>query len=183
MNFLKNKNFRDFDLAFVDTESTGIGMHHDIVEIGVIRVSAYNFSILDEWEVRIKPESVDKFDPEALKIVGYTEDDWKDAIGEEEAIKEFLKKTENTILVGHNLTWDWILLHKTLKKYGLDHSSWYKSLDTFTLAWEKLRKDTSIKSFGLEELSRYFGITQDRPHRALSDAKTTYEVFLKLISL
>lgn len=177
------KSFKDFDLAFIDTETTGRGPNHELIEIGVIRVSAFNFSVIEEWEVKIKPRHLEIAEAEAMKINHYNDKDWADALDEETALKTFLLKTEKTILVGHNLTFDWFFIHKALAAYNLQPTFWYKSLDTFSLAWQKLRSDENLKYFSLSELASYFGIVPEKPHSALDDARTTYKVFLKLIEL
>jgi DNA polymerase III epsilon subunit-like protein len=175
------KSYKDFDLAFIDTEMTGVALDNELTEIAVVRVNPFNFSIMEEWEVKIKPFNLKNADPEAIKINGYNEEDWEDALPEEEAMKKFLEKTEGTMLVGHNIAMDWYYIYKALLRYKLSPTFFYKSLDTFTIAWSKLRNETSLKAFSLKELSMHFGINQDKPHTALDDAKTTYKVFLNLI--
>ena len=39
-----------------------------------------------------------------------------------------------------------------------------------------------IEKFSLDELTKYFGISRLRAHRALEDARATYELFVKLIN-
>ena len=136
----KRKSYRDFDLAFVDAEMTGVALDHELLEIAVIRVNPFNFSIMEEWETKIKPFRLDNADPEALKINGYNEEGWEDAMSEEEAMKKFLEKTDGTMLVGHCIVMDWYYIYKALLRYKLSPTFFYKSLDTFALAWQKLRK-------------------------------------------
>ncbi len=175
-------NFKDFDFAFIDIETTGRSFNHEIIEIAVLRVSSYNFSVLEEWVVKIKPRHLEIAEPEALKINHYNDKDWLEALDEETALKIFLEKTEKTILIGHNITFDWLYIHKALAVYNLEPTFWYKSLDTVSLAWQKLRHNQIIKSFSLGELATYFGISREKPHSALDDVRTTCKVFLKLIN-
>lgn len=179
----KINDLRDFDLAIVDIETTGIKLKSEIIEIGLIKISPYNFSIIDEWEIKIKPQRLMDAEPEALKITGYNEKEWEAGVSEEEGIAAFLAKTENCILVGHNLSFDLMHLTQSIERNKMRPTFWYKSVDTFTLAWQKLRNDPRIKSLSLDELARYFGISPEPPHRALNDCKTTYKVFLKLLSI
>ncbi|MBI3638504.1 3'-5' exonuclease [Candidatus Wolfebacteria bacterium] len=176
-------NFRDRDLVFVDTETTGMELNHEIIEIGLVRVSGYNFSVLEELEIKIKPRRLEIADQESLRIAHYSEEDWKDAKEPEDALKIFLQKTEGAILAGHNLLFDWYYINKALAEYNLKPTFWYKGLDTVSLAWQKLRQNPGIKSFGLKELAAYFEIEQEKPHSALDDAKTAYRVFMKLSKL
>lgn len=174
-------NFKDLDLAFIDTETTGRGFDHELIEIALVRVSNYNFSIIHEWETKIKPKHIETAESESLKINGYNEADWVEALEIVDALKIFLEKAENTILVGHNLVFDWFYIHKALAENNLKPTFWYKGLDTISLAWMKLRNDPSIKSLSFNELTSYFNIKPDKPHSAMDDARNTYKLFLKLL--
>lgn len=87
------------------------------------------------------------------------------------------------MLVGHNLPMDWLFLKKSLTEQGLAPNFYYKGLDTFSLAWQKLRHTGKFRRYSLSELAPYFGIDQGQAHRALDDARTTYQVFKKLNEL
>jgi len=181
---MNNKpNFRDFDLAFIDTETTGRGFKNELIEIAVIRVNSFNFGILEEWETKIKPYSLEFAEDEALKITHYNEKDWENAPDEETALKIFLQKVEKTILVGQNINFDLFFIYKALARYNLVPTFWYKTLDVFSLGWQKLRNNPDIKYLSLSEMASYFGINQEKPHSALDDARTAYKVFLKLINV
>ena len=173
-------NFKDLDLAFIDTETTGRGFEHEIIEIAVVRANAFNFSIIDEWDVKIKPKHIENAEEASLKINGYNEHDWGDAFTLEDAMKVFLEKTENTILVGHNMVFDWYYIHKALEECNLKSTFWFKCLDTISLAWLALRDKPEIKNLSIRELTRYFDIEQDRPHSALDDAQATRKLFIKI---
>jgi len=175
--------FYDFDFAFVDTETTGLAFSHEMIEIAVLRASNYNFAVLEEWEAKIKPKNIAIASPEALIVAHYSEAAWAGARPLEEVMPEFVEKTKNTILVGHNLPFDWTHIHRALAACNLEPPFWYKGLDTVSLAWYLLRGEKGIQSFSLQELSKYFGITQDNPHSALDDARTTHRVFVKLVGL
>lgn len=181
-NFKRKTIVKDRDLAFIDIEMTGLELDHEVIEVAVVRVSGYNFSVIDEWETKIKPRHIEKADPEALKLNGYNEKGWKDAMDLESAMKIFLEKTDEAVLVGHGLPIDWYHIYKSLAEFKLKPTFYYKGLDTFGLAWQKLRNlpDAKFKSFSLGELSKYFNIEPEKPHSALDDAKTTYKVFLCL---
>lgn len=180
---LKNLPVKDFDFSFLDTETTGTEPHHELLEIAVIKVSSYNFSILDEWETKIKPRHLELADPESLKICHYNEEEWREAMDLEKALKIFLEKVDKTILVGHNLLFDWFYINKALAECGLQPTFYYKGLDTFSLGWQKLRHLPNFQKLSLSEMANHFGIDRLKPHSALDDARATYKVFLKLIEL
>jgi len=175
-------NFKDLDLAFIDTETTGRGFEHEIIEIAVVRANAFNFSVMDEWDAKIKPKHIENAEQASLKINGYSDEGWKDALTLEDAMKIFLEKTENTILVGHNMVFDWYYIHKALEKCNLQSTFWYKCLDTISLAWLALRDKPEIKNLSFRELTTYFGIKEEKMHRALDDARATYKLFKKIVA-
>ena len=177
----KNLTLKDYDLAFIDAEMTGRGFVHELTELAVLRVSSFNFTLLDEWVTKIKPRHIELAEPEALAITHYSEEDWKDALDIESALKLFLVKTENTILVGHNVNNDWFYLYKSLAEFNLNPTFSYRCLDTVSLAWAKLRNEPNIRRLSLRELAEYYGIKLEKAHSALDDARITYKIFLELI--
>jgi len=180
---LKMLPVKDFDFCFIDTETSGPEPQHELIEMAVIKASSYNFAALDEWEIKIKPRHIELADPEALEINHYNEEEWREAMDLESALKIFLEKTEKTILVGHNLIFDWFYINKALAECRLEPTFYYKGLDTFSLGWQKLRHLPNIQNLSLSEMAKHFGIVQEKAHSALSDARTTYQVFLKLNEL
>src|SRR3990167_9262367 len=120
-NQIKKISLKDFNLSFVDSETTGLDLNHELIELGLVKVDGRDFSVLEEWEIKIKPRHLELADSEALRINHYSEKGCQEAVELETALKIFLEKTANTILVGHNLLFDWFHIHKAdydrLKSY------------------------------------------------------------------
>ncbi len=180
---------KNFNLAFIDFETTGLKYDSEIIEMAAILVESGNLEITEEWSVKVKPQNIAAADPESLAINGYNETEWLGAMEIKPALQVFLEKTANRVLVGHNLSVDWLWLHRSLFENGLLASMkygsgqfYYQGFDTISLAYAKLRSAAGIEKFSLEELTQYFGIGRNRAHRALDDARATYELFLKLIN-
>lgn len=180
---------RNFDLAFFDLETTGLSFNADIIEMAVILADHESLNIVEEWSTRVKPRDISKADPAALAVNGYNEAEWVDALEIKPALEVFLQKTSNKVLVGHNLPMDWMWLNRALFENKLLESMkftsgqfYYNSLDTVSMAYTKLRNVAGIEKFSLEELSQYFGIQRARSHRAMDDARATYELFVKLLN-
>jgi DNA polymerase III epsilon subunit-like protein len=172
---------RDLDLIFVDTELTGLDSKHEIVEIGFVKVKAGTYDVITEKVIKIKPMRLQDANPDSLVISGYNAKDWADAVDLKTGLEEFLSYTEDCMLVGQNLAIDWFFIKKSLDECGLKANYYYKGLDTFTLAWSVLKDDPALKRFSLSELAPRFNIDPGIHHRALDDAKTTFQVFLELI--
>lgn len=175
-------NIADADLVFFDTETTGFELSKELIEIGLVKVKAKTFEVIAEKDIKIKPVRVEDADPDALAIVGYDAAEWAcDGVDLKTGLEEFLSYTEGTILVGHAIVFDWMHIKKSLEQCGLKANYYYKGLDTFSLAWQKLAGKPNMERISLQQLAVYFNIQQGRAHRAIDDAKMTYQVFLKLL--
>ena len=180
---------RNFDLAFIDFETTGLGFDSEIIEMAVITASHESLEVLEEWSVKVKPKDLSRADLESLVINGYNDAEWVDALETKPALQIFLEKTSGKVLIGHNLCVDWLWLHRSLFENGMLASMkfesgkfYYQGFDTVSLAYSKLRNVTGIEKFSLDELTKYFGINRLQAHRALDDARATYELFVKLLN-
>lgn len=173
----------NLDLVFFDTELTGLELQHEIIEIGFIKAKAHTFEQIAEKQIKIKPMRLELANQESLAIAGYDRTAWEEAVDLKSALTEFLSYTDGAMLVGHNLPMDWLFLKKSLAECQLPANFYYKGLDTFTLAWQKLRQTGTFRRYSLGELAPHFGIDQGHAHRALDDARTTYQLFKKLAEL
>lgn len=187
VNQIKNpsQNFRDRDLIFIDLETTGLSvLEHEILEIGALKVENKRpFKVLEELEIKIKPKNLEKADKTALKIVGFSEEEWKDAIDLEEGLKLLEKFGEGGVLAGYNVSFDWAMLNKAYFNLGKVEPFYYQRVDVMSMAFDKLQNQQKLKRFSLGEVARFFDIKQDSYHRALADIKITHEVFKKLLEV
>ena len=184
------------DLCFFDLETTRLDLKAEIIEIGAIRVEPKEFRVLNELEIKIKPEKISEADPEGLAISGYSDDDWREAVELEIGIKTFLEFAEGTVLVANNLPFDWMWLQKAVEDLNLQPTYFFKGLDIFSLAWLKFKTkprteplasgsgawDEETPNLSLKQLATHFNIDMGKHHRALDDAKTAYQVFLNLVN-
>jgi len=178
---MKNKN-----LAFIDTETTGFDIEkQEIIEIGCVIASqkGEELEIVDEFDIKIRPEKIENADPEALQINGYDEAAWMFAVSKEEAMKMFAEKTEGCVMVAHNIAFDYSFLAKAFSDTGVEDKMWYAKLDTISFAFAKLHNDPNITRFSLGKLCEHFGIKNERAHTALADARATFELYKELLKL
>lgn len=169
------------DLCFFDLETTRLDLKAEIIEIGAVRVEPREFKVLNELELKIKPLKIEMADPEGLAISGYNEDDWMEAVALEHGIKTFLEFADGTVLVANNLPFDWMWLQKAVEDLALRPTYFFKGLDVFSLAWLKLKDKEEVANLSLKQLATYFNVDMGRQHRAIDDARTAYNIFLKLL--
>jgi DNA polymerase III alpha subunit (gram-positive type) len=181
----------DYSICFIDTETTGLTLEHEIIEIAVIKVEPYTYREIDRWCVKIKPNRTDNFSYKAAEINGYSDDEWKTAITDKDAIIEFIQKTDDCLIAGHNVSFDLALIRKLAEKYGLELKCHYKPLDTFPLAYVLSFSDLKDGSLSLTDLTRQLDIeTQPeqqfgrfKRHTALYDAELTMKCFIKMVEM
>jgi len=174
---------RKHNFAFIDIETTGSNvLEHEIIEIGCVLTSG-KLKIIEEFEFKIKPEHIENADKIALKVNHYNEKDWETAYTLSDAVDILSKKVTGCIMVGHNVAFDSGFLEHTFAKLKLQNSMHYHKLDTVSMTWAKFHNNPDIDHFSLREMCKHFGIINDRPHSALSDARATFELYKKLMSL
>ncbi|MFZ2150231.1 MAG: 3'-5' exonuclease [Minisyncoccia bacterium] len=174
---------RKHNFAFIDIEATGLNMlQHEIIEIGCVLTTPL-LEVVEEFELKIKPEHIETADKAALKVNHYKPEDWEEAMSLTTAIKIFSKKVKNTIMVGHNVAFDAGFLEYAFNKTEIQNTMHYHKLDTISVAWAKLHRDPNLEHFSLRELCVRFGIKNKRAHSALSDAQATFELYKKLLEL
>ena len=142
-----------------------------------------SLEVIEEFELKIKPEHIENADPVALKVNHYTEHDWEAAISLPKAMKIFSEKVKDCIMVGHNVAFDAGFLEYAFNKTNIQNIMHYHKFDTVSIAWAKMHKDPKLEHFSLRELCVRFGIKNERAHSALPDARATYELYKKLMSL
>ena len=174
---------RKHNLAFIDIEATGLDVvQHEIIEIGCV-ITTPDLEVIEEFDFKIKPEHIDRADPVSLKVAHYDEALWGDAYPIKKAMKILSEKTKDAIMVGQNIAFDFSFLEHAFSKAKIKNGMHYHKLDTISIAWAKFHKDADFEHFSLHEMCERFGIENKNPHTALADAKATYELYKKLMSL
>jgi DNA polymerase-3 subunit epsilon len=181
----------DRNLAFIDTETTGLDFDkHEVIEIGCVIVKQSGietgkptFIVVDEFEMKIKPERIEDADPVALRVNGYDPASWLFAYDLKQAMTLFAEKTKDAIMVSHNTPFDYGFLDKAFRKTGVINTMHYHKLDTISIAFAKLYMTGDVTRFSLRFLCDYFGIDNKNAHTALSDARALFELYQKLMTI
>lgn len=175
---------RKHNLSFTDIETTGLSLTlHEIIEIGCIVVDS-DLNIIEEFELKVKPQHIKTADKVSLKINHYNPDNWVDAISLEEAMKILADKTKDSTMIGHNISFDAAFLEKAFYETKIEKKFFhYHLLDTVSIAFAKLHDKSDIEKLTLHELCEYFNIKNEHEHTALSDTRATFELYKKLMNL
>ena len=114
-------------LVFVDCETTGLDPAcHELIEIAALRVHPQTLAVESEVALKVRPERIEDADPEALRINGYSEDAWADAVSLDEAMAQLAPVLEGAMPAGHNVAFDRGFLDAAWTRVGhrpenLDH--------------------------------------------------------------
>lgn len=174
---------RKHNLAFIDIETTGLNFNiHEIIEIGCV-IANPDLKIIEEFSIKIKPENIGNADKVSLKVNGYNEELWEEALSLNEGLKVFSEKVKDCIMVAQNVSFDFSFLEANFLKTNIKNTLHYHKLDTISMAWVKFHNDDNFEHFSLREMCKYFDIKNENAHTGLSDAKATYELYKKLMSL
>ena len=186
--------FMNYSLYVCDTETTGLLDVHDVIELSLIRLSD---NVQKTWF--IKPINMASIDMDALRINGhkledlnhetkYGRDTYKnpsDIIIEVEnwLMEDDLPK-ENRVMVAQNCAFDKRMLEQLWIKCNSNDSFPFgrRTLDTmqieFFLNW---CQNKMLEGYSLSNITKKYGIKNDKAHSAASDTKATKEVFQKQV--
>src|SRR3990167_388927 len=127
-------------IAITDVETTGLDPTiHEIVEVGLFVINQQTLEVLDTFDVKVRPEHIETADEFALKLNGYNDADWQNALTLQEAMTLYGEKTKDAIFCAHNVTFDWSFILKAFKETGIKNLMDYHRVDLFTMAWMKLK--------------------------------------------
>lgn len=174
---------RKHNFAFLDIETTGLNLiKNEIIEVGIV-ITSPALKVMEEFEIKIKPEHIEDADLVALKVNHYNKKDWESAYGLKEAMEMISQKVKDCIMVGQNVAFDFGFLEYAFNKTGIANPMHYHKLDTISIAWAKLHGEKDVKNFSLRELCLRFGIKNENAHTGLGDARATFELYKKLMEL
>lgn len=157
------------DYVAFDLETTGLNVDTDyIIEIGALKVK--NGKVCERFMEFVKP--AEPISPMITSITGITNEMVSHARNTRDIIHDFMQFCDGSILVGHNIMFD----YKFMKKYAaMSGFSFEKTgIDTLKIA-RKTLKDLESKS--LETLCNYYGIKNQAAHRAYHDALATAKLY------
>lgn len=163
---------------FFDTETTGLSPDiHEMIEFGGIRVTEDLQHELAEFSCRIKPERIQDAAPQALQVNGYTREGWQEALSPSAAAAWIWRFCEGADAAGYNVAFDLGFTRKLFTRNGLgDPWAPHLQLEVRDMAKRALK----LTRYKLCTVAEHYGLVQEEPHRALSDARLTLEIARRL---
>lgn len=161
----------ELPLAALDFETTGLGPHRGdrVIEVAVVRGRAGETPTT--WHTLIDPER----SMAATQIHGITDAMVAGRPRFGEVANELFRQLDGAVLVAHNAAFDLSFLEMELARVGRTLPP-LVVLDTLGLA----RRVLALGDHRLATLCARLGLTRDRAHRALDDARATWELVQRL---
>lgn len=158
----------------VDLETTGLNPKTDrIIEIGMVKVR--EGKIVEQFSSLINPRQ--QLEERIEQITGITQKELENQPLQKELLPQILEFLEEDVLLGHRVLFDYSFLKRAFTNEKIPFER--KGIDTLKIA-RKVVADCESKS--LPKLCSHYGI-EYHPHRALSDALATVELYRKLSEL
>lgn len=158
----------------VDLETTGLNPKTDrIIEVGMVKVR--EGKIVDQFSSLINPRQ--QLEERIEQITGITQKELENQPLQKEILPQILEFLEEDVLLGHRVLFDYSFLKRAFTNEKIPFER--KGIDTLKIA-RKVVADCESKS--LPKLCSHYGI-EYHPHRALSDALATVELYRKLSEL
>jgi len=158
----------------LDIESNGGAFGKEkIIEIAIYRFDGHR--IVDQFISLVNSD--ESISPYVQKLTKITPKMLKTAPRFHEIAKRVVEITENSILVGHNVAFDYRMLRQSFHSLGYEYEK--ETFDTISLAKKLIPNE---ESYSLGNLSKSLGIPITDRHRASGDARATLELFKILIS-
>ncbi|WP_099158853.1 ATP-dependent DNA helicase DinG [Virgibacillus ndiopensis] len=159
----------------IDLETTGHSpiKNDKIIEVGIVVIE--NNTISEEYSTLLNPEQ--SIPPFISNLTGISNEDVLDAPTFKDEANAIVSMFEDSYLIAHNVPFDLGFLNEELATYNMKKLN-NPVIDTVELARILYPQAPSFK---LGQLAEYIGIKHSDPHRALSDAYVTAELFINLM--
>ncbi|MDD5939466.1 MAG: PolC-type DNA polymerase III [Lachnospiraceae bacterium] len=158
-----------------DIETTGFSAERDrIIEIGAVKYE--HGKKTDSFSEFINPRIPIPY--RITKLTSITDEDVMHAETIETILPRFLAFCEGCVTVGHNVQFDIGFIRANAKRLGL--ACPLTTIDTMDMARTVL---PGHKSYNLDAVGKMLNVVNPHHHRAVDDAATTADIFIKLLPM
>ena len=169
----KNQSL-DSKFVVFDIETTGFSAVNDrIIEIGAVKME--HGEIVDRYSTFVNPERPIPFEIE--KLTGIHDGMVVDAAVIDDILPEFLAFSEDCIMVAHNAEFDMSFIKENCRRMNIHRE--FTVVDTLAMARSML---PDLKNYKLDTVVEAVGGTLENHHRAVEDAESTADIFVKFVA-
>lgn len=159
--------------VILDIETDGLDCHaNNIIEIGAIKIvgsELLKISMLVKIESRL-PQNIINLTGITNELLG------AEGISLKEALKLVVEFVGDLPIIGYAINFDKRFLDFSLKRCGMEPLR----NKTYDLMSAVKKENMYLKNYRLETVLKYYNLNHSVDHRALSDARKTYELAMKV---
>ncbi|MFM1790339.1 MAG: polymerase polC-type [Actinomycetota bacterium] len=164
--------------AVVDLETTGFNPQKDrIVQMAALLVNGRG-EVVDSFDTVVKPESPEQYEHGAEHVHGISREMVQNGMPLRDALSHMWSLTDGRVFTAHNARFDISFLEAESERVGMKREV-RNFLDTLALAREA--DSDRQRKHSLQALCEHYGVAVERAHEAMSDAKATATILMKLI--
>ncbi|MFH1519795.1 MAG: 3'-5' exonuclease [Candidatus Omnitrophota bacterium] len=171
------KNIEDFDLVFLDLETTGLDVvtGDSLCEVGALKVRERK--VINKFHSLVNPRK--KMPAQAYEVHKISDEELKDAPCFEEIADRLIRFLNGCVICAYNVGFDMGFINHQLRRMGRSYLEG-PAIDVLSMARDGLK----LPRYNLEATAKFFNIDCSRGlHRAVGDAFVAYRIFLKLIDI
>ncbi len=171
----QHRDLKRSTYVIYDTETTGLSAVSDrVIELSAVKMhyDDDNHRMYHKGDGQTFEEFIDPGFPipqKTTRLTSITENDVKGSKSEAEVFREFRKFCGDSIIVGHNVTFDNAFLNEGYRRHGMPPIT-NPVIDTLPFA-RALHPE--FKNFKLDTLTNKFHVALVHHHRAIADAAGT----------
>lgn len=163
------KNEPDF-YCFTDFETNGLDYQKDqITEFGIVKTDRA-YKVIDEFNGFVKLEPGRYLPSHIIELTGITKKDLDSGMSLSEAKAYIYSWLDNSMVIAHNATFDLGFIQDVIRP---------DFICTRTIHAVKF-PDCRHR---LEDIVKQFNLAPTKPHRALNDARSVYELYRMYVKL
>lgn len=159
--------------VILDTETTGLGHHHQVIEICIL--DRYGNCLLDTY---VKPKRKMGQYNQAVAIHGITNEMLENAPTWDKIHQQVCEILQGKMVLAYNAPFDLRLLEQTMKKYDLSmpDCTFECAMNVYT-AYRMIENNEQPQRYKLTEACYHLGIApQGQTHRAYTDCMMTLKL-------
>jgi DNA polymerase-3 subunit epsilon len=169
----------DLRFGVVDVETSGLSTRrHRVLQVAVVTVDGRG-TVLDTWVSLVRPRNRWLFRLGPRHIHGLSRSAVRAAPPSAEVLAELARRLQGTTFTAHNASFDAAFLKHSARRAHVELPV-SPALCTLRLS-RSLDPDRAL-SHRLTDLCARYGVSLDRPHDALEDARATAAVLPHLLS-
>lgn len=163
--------------AVIDIETSGLSTRwHRILQVAVVTV--VDGEIVDEWSSLVKMRwPLQRVGPRSVH--GITRSSLRGAPSQRAVLEALAERLDGAVFTAHNVRFDWPFIERAAKRSRVPMPSTSR-LCTLRMS-RSLDPDRQL-SHRLADLCERYGISNDRPHDALHDARATAQTLPFLLA-